>query len=97
MDESLSCGGTPRSAAYRRPRSKLWKLNVEPGPCRVHLGDVTDVDALKELLRDEISGWPIGSGYYATAVGTDEAGEMADAIIKAMTEQGMLPGSGEKS
>ena len=36
---------------------------------------------LHEGIRDALSGWPIGSGYYSTAVGTDEASEMADAIM----------------
>ena len=34
-----------------------------------------------EALRDEIGGWPIGSGYYATRVGTDEAREIAEHLL----------------
>lgn len=34
-----------------------------------------------ETIADELSGWPIGSGYYRTQVGTDDAREMAQAIM----------------
>lgn len=44
---------------------------------------------LWEAIRDELAGWPIGSGYYATQIAVHEAGEMADAILN------MLPGRGE--
>ena len=40
-----------------------------------------DKAALIEVLRDELAGWPIGSGYYGTQVGTDEAREMAHAAL----------------
>ena len=36
---------------------------------------------LWEAIRDELAGWPIGSGYYATKVAVHEAGEMADALL----------------
>jgi len=39
-------------------------------------------DARAELV-DEIAGRPIGSGYYSTSVGIDEAREIADAILAA--------------
>lgn len=32
-------------------------------------------------IRDELSGWPIGTGYYATQVGVDEASDMAQALM----------------
>lgn len=35
----------------------------------------------RDELRDELSGWPIGSGYYQSQAGSDEAGEMADVIL----------------
>lgn len=37
--------------------------------------------ATREEVRDEIAGHPIGSGYYATSVGVDEASEIADALL----------------
>lgn len=38
-------------------------------------------DDLREKLADELSGFPIGTGYYQTTVGTNEAREMADALL----------------
>lgn len=35
-------------------------------------------------LSEELSGWPIGSGYYSTSVGTDEAKDMARTIEEAL-------------
>lgn len=35
----------------------------------------------RDELRDELTGWPIGIGYYQTSVGVDEARDMADAIL----------------
>lgn len=37
----------------------------------------------RDALRDEIAGWPIGGGYYATQIAVDEATELADAILAA--------------
>lgn len=34
-----------------------------------------------EAIRDELAGWPIGSGYYQTKVSVDEAREMAEALV----------------
>lgn len=39
-----------------------------------------------EDVRDEISGWPIGSGYYSTQIGTDEAAEIARAVLALIPE-----------
>ncbi len=39
------------------------------------------VPDLRDQLADEVSGWPIGSGYYATTVGSDEAREITDALL----------------
>lgn len=36
---------------------------------------------LVDRITDELAQWPIGSGYYQTAVSTDEAREMAAAIL----------------
>lgn len=44
---------------------------------------MTHRGTLVERVRDEISGWPIGSGYYGTKVATDEAAEMAVAAVDA--------------
>ena len=41
--------------------------------------------ATREEVRDEIAGHPIGSGYYATSVGVDEASEIADALLARFT------------
>lgn len=41
-------------------------------------------DALIQAVRDEISGWPIGCGYYQTTIGTDEAEELAPAAVDAV-------------
>lgn len=34
-----------------------------------------------EEIRDELAGWPIGSGYYITMVSVDEAREMGQAVL----------------
>lgn len=41
-------------------------------------------DQIREQIVDELSGWPIGSGYYQTKVDPSEAQEMADAILAAL-------------
>ena len=38
----------------------------------------------REAVRDELSGSPIGGGYYTMQVGTDEARDMADRILAAL-------------
>lgn len=38
----------------------------------------------RDELADEMAGHPIGSGYYSTTVGVDEAREIADAILDDM-------------
>ena len=48
---------------------------------------MTDRDEMVRVVRDEIAGWPIGSGYYATSVSVDEAREMAAAVVGALAEQ----------
>ena len=46
--------------------------------------EVSEIDVMRERIRDELAGWIIGSGYYSTTVNVDEAGEMADAVIAAL-------------
>ena len=45
------------------------------------------MNELREAIQDVLAGWPIGSGYYSTAVGVDEAWEMADEVGAVMAEQ----------
>lgn len=45
---------------------------------------MSEIDVMRERIRDELAGWTIGSGYYSTMVGVDEAGEMADAVLAAL-------------
>jgi len=40
--------------------------------------------AEREAVRDELAGTPIGTGYYSTAVGIDEAHDMADEVLDAL-------------
>lgn len=35
----------------------------------------------RDQIAGELSGWPIGNGYYATIVSIDEARDMADAVL----------------
>jgi hypothetical protein len=35
----------------------------------------------RDELADELAGWPIGSGYYGTAIGIDDAQALAAALI----------------
>ena len=41
----------------------------------------------REEIADELSGWPIGAGYYQTRVATDEAQDMADAVLALLKGQ----------
>ena len=45
-------------------------------------------EQLFEAIRDELAGWPIGSGYYAAQVAVHEAGEMADAVLNMLPDRG---------
>lgn len=38
-------------------------------------------DDLRGRIADALSGHPVGSGYYGTSVGVDEAMDMADEVI----------------
>lgn len=44
-------------------------------------GGTVDRDAQVEQVRDVLAGWPIGSGYYTGQVATDEARDMAEAVV----------------
>ena len=35
----------------------------------------------KEEIAEELTGWPIGTGYYQTQVAIDEARDMADVVL----------------
>ena len=45
------------------------------------MSEIEWADAEREAVRDELSGSPIGGGYYTTQVGTDEARDMADEVL----------------
>ena len=38
-------------------------------------------ESMRDRIRDELAGWVIGSGYYATAVSVEDARDMADAVL----------------
>ena len=40
-------------------------------------------ESMRDRLRDELAGWPIGSGYYSTTVSVEDARDMADALLAA--------------
>lgn len=44
-----------------------------------------DIDDLAERIRDEVSGFPIGDGYYQTTVANDEAWDMTEDIMSVIT------------
>ena len=44
-----------------------------------------------DLARDELAGWPIGSGYYGTKVAVDEAREMAEAALPVIVAVAFKP------
>lgn len=41
----------------------------------------------RDKLADEIAGWPLGVGYYQYTVGTDDAQEMADALLPVISAE----------
>ncbi len=51
--------------------------------------------SLRERVRDAVSGWPIGSGYYQTAIHFDEAQEIADAVLAVVRDALPDPGWNE--
>ena len=36
---------------------------------------------IRDAIADELAHWPIGSGYYQTSVSSDDANDMADALM----------------
>lgn len=50
--------------------------------------EIVDRAARVEQVRDVLSGWPVGSGYYTGQVGTDEAREMAEAVVDELVKDG---------
>lgn len=44
---------------------------------------MAEMTTTRDDLRDVIAGWPIGSGYYSTQVGPDDAMDIADAVLAA--------------
>ena len=44
-----------------------------------------------DLARDELAGWPIGSGYYGTKLDVDEAREMAEAALPVIVAAVLKP------
>ncbi len=44
-----------------------------------------------DLARDELAGWPIGSGYYGTKVDVSEAREMAEAALPVIVATALKP------
>ena len=58
-------------------------LHMRPDELRKDARDVlaaADAVVTVEMIADEIVGHPIGSGYYQTTVGIDEAREIAEAV-----------------
>lgn len=47
----------------------------------------TNTDAMAEKIRDEVIGTYGGHGYYSTFVGTDEAAEIATAVLPIIAEE----------
>lgn len=46
-----------------------------------------DADTLAEKIRDEVIGTYGGSGYYSTFIGTDEAAEIATAVLPIIADE----------
>lgn len=41
---------------------------------------------LREQIRDEIAGRPVGNGYYGSTISVEEAAEIADAVLKVLAD-----------
>lgn len=52
-------------------------------------------EPMRDRLRDELAGWPIGSGYYSTTVSVEDARDMADALLAAFPWLADEPSGGE--
>lgn len=69
-------------AAVRNNR-RLSGLPPQECACARLTADLPITDEAVEAARDELAGWQIGSGYYATQVAVDEALDMARAALEA--------------
>ena len=81
-----ACTCHPGDDDYERclPSPQDWRAEIE----RAALSSTpltAAPSATRDEVRDEIAGHPIGSGYYATSVGVDEASEIADALLARFT------------
>lgn len=74
LDEPTPC---PCGPDYRCPDPN--ELDETPATLAPSAGQ--DTERLRDEVRDGIAGWPIGSGYYGTTVGIDEAGDIADELL----------------
>lgn len=52
---------------------------------------IFDRDAVIEQVRDEISGWPIGNGYYGTQVHVGDAADIASAVVPVIVDSALEP------
>lgn len=73
-------------------RSRANTYMTERDEARAALARVTD-DSMAETIRDELAHVTIGSGYYQTSVGTDEADEMAGWVLTAIRAAAASPKS----
>lgn len=72
-----TCDGQPyASELHRRQARALAEAGLLGQP----------LPTLDEIA-DELSGWPIGAGYYQTRVAIDEARDMADAVLDLLKGQ----------
>ena len=58
-----------------------WDERSDEAAKRRYSDYTTMTDELRDRIADVLSGHPIGSGYYGTSVGRDEALDMADEVI----------------
>ena len=74
-----------------RPRwisqNGLYLANKEMENWRYTLDVPARTLPTRDEIADELSGWPIGSGYYQTRVAMDEARDMADAVLELLKGQ----------
>ena len=85
-DEGTLCDCGAVVAPVGKYGVRAWREHVAGAALTAALPFLTAApSATREEVRDEIAGHPIGSGYYATAVGVDEAAEIADALLARFT------------
>ena len=85
---------TGNRATKMNDSERGWSVRIGPywsGEMIWLRGYTLDVPArslpTREEIADELSGWPIGSGYYQTRVAMDEARDMADAVLDLLKGQ----------